>query len=308
MDSTSHPRPQRTLRTRIHCNGIGLHTGRRLRLTIGPAAIDSGVLFRRVDLPGEPVIPARWDRVVDTRLCTVIADEAGARVGTIEHLMSAFAGLGIDNAMVEIDGPEIPVMDGSAEAFVFLIECAGSVEQSASQKRLRILKRVAVANGSVSASLSPSPCAMLDFTLDYANATIGRQQRSVRLRGDAFKREIARARTFGFAEEVDALRQHGLALGGSLDNAVVIAADRVVNREGLRYGDEFVRHKILDAIGDLALVGAPIEGRFSGMRSGHALNNQLLRALFADPEAWSWIEDETPAFDLESQAEWQATA
>jgi len=279
---------QKTLKTKINCTGVGLHSGRRVKLTIGPAAVDSGILFKRTDL-GEAgvVIPARWDHVVDTRLCTTIGNTDGVRVGTIEHLMAAFSGLGVDNAVVEIDGPEVPIMDGSADAFVFLIECAGLFEQSALRKRIKVLKLVTVSDGDATASLLPSPFPALDFALDFASPAIGRQERSVRLVDGAFKRELSRARTFGFAEEVEQLRKAGLARGGSLDNAIVVGSGRVLNREGLRYRDEFVRHKLLDAVGDLYLAGAPVDARFHAVRSGHALNNRLLRTLFADSEAWT---------------------
>ncbi len=291
-------RRQRTLKTRISCVGLGLHSGRRVTLTIGPAAIDSGIRFHRTDLGGAgagAVIPARWDRVVDTRLCTVIGNGDGVVVGTVEHLLAALAGAGIDNAAVEIDGAEVPIMDGSADSFVFLIECAGVAEQSAASRRIKVLKRVTVSADDASASLVPAPVASIEFALDYANPAIGRQEKSVVLNEKSFKSELARARTFGFAEEVEHLRKAGLARGGSLENAVVIGENRVLNREGLRYGDEFVRHKMLDAIGDLSLAGAPIEGRFLGVRSGHALNNRLLRAFFADASAWTIIDDATEA-------------
>jgi len=284
---------QKTLKTRISCTGIGLHSGRRVRLTIGPAAVGSGIVFKRTDL-GETgvVVPARWDHVVDTRLCTTIGNADGTQIGTIEHLMAAFSGLGVDNATVDIDGPEVPIMDGSADAFVFLIECAGLFEQSAPRNRIKILKRVSVSDGEASATLVPSPFPALDFALDFASPAIGRQERSVRLVNGTFKRELSRARTFGFAEEVEQLRKAGLARGGSLDNAIVVGAGRVLNREGLRYADEFVRHKLLDAVGDLYLAGAPIDGRLYAVRSGHALNNRLLRALFAHSEAWTLTGDE----------------
>jgi UDP-3-O-[3-hydroxymyristoyl] N-acetylglucosamine deacetylase len=308
-DMTIPTTRQKTLKSRINCSGVGLHSGRRVMLTIGPAAVDTGIRFKRVDPAGMgAVIPARWDHVVDTKLCTVIGNGDGVVVSTVEHLMAAFAGLGIDNAMIEIDGPEVPIMDGSADAFVFLIECAGLVEQTAPRKRIRILKSISVGDERANATLVPAPFASLDFALDFPNPAIGKQEKSVRVAEDAFKRELSRARTFGFAEEVELLRKAGLARGGSLDNAIVIGADRVLNREGLRYGDEFVRHKLLDAMGDLYLAGAAIEGRFLGARSGHALNNQLLRALFDDPEAWVMTDD------MAAPAEWseagilQATA
>jgi len=308
-DMTIRAARQRTLRSRINCSGVGLHSGRRVELTIGPAAVNTGIQFKRTDAAGNgATIPARWDRVVDTRLCTVIGTGDGVVVSTVEHLMAAFAGLGIDNATVEIDGPEVPIMDGSADAFVFLIECAGLVEQSAPRKRIRILKPITVGDEKSSATLVPAPFASLDFALDFANPAIGKQEKSVRVAEDAFKRELSRARTFGFAEEVELLQKAGLARGGSLDNAVVIGADRVLNREGLRYGDEFVRHKLLDAMGDLYLAGALIEGRFHGTRSGHALNNQLLRALFADPDAWVLIDDIPTAADWSEAEIFQATA
>jgi UDP-3-O-[3-hydroxymyristoyl] N-acetylglucosamine deacetylase len=308
-DSVFPAARQKTLKSRINCSGVGLHSGRRVTLTIGPAAVNTGIRFKRIDAAGlGATIEARWDRVVDTQLCTVIGNGDGVVVGTIEHLMAAFLGTGIDNATVEIDGPEAPIMDGSADAFVFLIECAGIVEQSAPRKRLKILKRVTVGDERSSASLSPAPFMMLDFALDFSNKAIGRQEKSVRLTEGSFKRELSRARTFGFVEEVEHLRKAGLARGGSLDNAIVIGADQVLNREGLRYGDEFVRHKLLDAMGDLYLAGAVIEGRFSGVRSGHAMNNRLLRALFADAEAWTVVEDDAAPAEWTLDEIQQATA
>ena len=270
--------------------------------------MDTGIVFKRVDPAGAgAAIPARWDHVVDTRLCTTIGNADGVSVSTIEHLMSAFSGLEIDNAIVEIDGPEVPIMDGSADAFVFLIECAGLVEQCAERKRIKMLKKIAVGDAHSGATLAPAPFAAFDFTLDFPSQAIGRQEKSLRLGNGAFKRELSRARTFGFAEEVDQLRRAGLARGGSLDNAVVIGADRVLNREGLRYSDEFVRHKLLDAVGDLYMAGAPIEGHFHGVRSGHALNNELLRVLFANEDAWALVEDDTVSADWNTAPQ-QATA
>lgn len=264
-------------------------------MMIGPAAVGQGIQFRRTDVsPATALIRARWDNVVDTRLCTVIGNEAGVTIGTVEHLMAALAGLGVDNATVELDGPEVPIMDGSADAFAFLIECVGLVEQTAPRQHLRVLKRVSVGDEKCHASLSPAPFPALEFALDFANPAVGYQEKSVRLTNGAFKQELARARTFGFVEEVEHLRKAGLIRGGSLDNAVVIGPDRVLNREGLRYADEFVRHKMLDALGDLYLAGAPILGWFSGVRSGHAMNNQLLRVLFADRDAWTLVEEELP--------------
>ena len=290
ISSSTH---QKTLKSRISCQGVGLHSGRRVTLVITPAPINTGIRFKRTDgAAAGTTLLASWDNVVDTQLCTTLGNGDGVVIGTIEHLMAAFSGLEIDNAIVEIDGPEVPIMDGSADAFVFLIECAGVVEQAAVRKSIKILKRVTVGNERASATLAPAPFASFDFALDFPSVAIGRQEKSVRLVNGSFKRELSRARTFGFVEEVELLRKAGLARGGSLDNAIVISADQVLNQEGLRYEDEFVRHKMLDAMGDLYLAGAPIQGRFSGSRSGHALNNQLLRALFADETAWMYVDDE----------------
>jgi UDP-3-O-[3-hydroxymyristoyl] N-acetylglucosamine deacetylase len=223
--------------------------------------------------------------------------------------MAVFAGLGVDNALVELDGPEVPIMDGSADDFAFLIDCAGLVEQSAARKRIKILKRVSVGDDKASAALIPAPRSSIDFALDFDNPAVGHQEKSVQLTDGVFQAELARARTFGFADEVEHLRKAGLIRGGSMDNAVVVGPDRVLNREGLRYRDEFVRHKMLDALGDLYMAGASFEGRFSGNRSGHRLNNDLLRALFADKDAWTLVDDQTMAVaDWSSAARRQASA
>ncbi len=281
---------QHTLKSAISCVGTGLHSGRRVNLRLHPAEAGTGIVLRRADLGRD--IPARFDRVVDTRLCTVLADErwASARVGTVEHLMAALAGLEIDNVLVEVDGPEVPILDGSAAPFVFLIECAGIVEQPAPRRTIEVLRPVRVSDGAAFAEFQPAPAGMdgLDMTLsiDFAAPAIGQQTASLRLSPNAFRRELAQARTFGLLEEVEALRAAGLALGGSLDNAVVVDGAQVLNPGGLRSRDEFVRHKLVDAAGDLALAGAALCGRFVAHRSGHALNNRLLRALFADAGAW----------------------
>lgn len=281
---------QRTLKSSISCKGVGLHSGARVSITLHPGLADGGIVFRRTDLPGKPLIPARWDAVSDTRLNTCIANADGVSVRTIEHLMAALAGARIDAAVVDIDGPEVPVMDGSASPFLFLIDCAGTVELSAPRRTIRILKRVEVREGEKLAALTPAFNGFsLRFEIDFASPAIARQECLVHLRDGAFKREVGRARTFGFEHEINALRAAGLARGGSLANAVVIGCDdRVLNEDGLRYDDEFVRHKVLDAVGDLYLAGAPITGHFHGVRSGHALNNRLLQALFADESAWTW--------------------
>ena len=282
---------QRTLKTSIGCTGVGLHSGAKVTMVLHPAEADFGIQFKRTDIAGRgAIVPALWSNVGDTRMNTCLVNDSGVQVGTVEHLMSALAGSGIDNCLIEINGAEVPVMDGSAAPFLFLIECAGTVEQAAPRRAIRVLKRVTVTDGEKMASLTPGNGFSLHFEIDFASAAISRQEFFVNLSRGSFKSEISRARTFGFEQEVAMLRAHGLARGGSLDNAVVIdsTGTKVLNDDGLRYGDEFVRHKILDAVGDLSLAGAPIVGAFHGVRSGHALNNQLLRALFADQTAWAY--------------------
>jgi UDP-3-O-[3-hydroxymyristoyl] N-acetylglucosamine deacetylase len=274
---------QKTLEAPVRCQGLGLHTGRPVAMALHPAEIDTGIIFRRSDAQVD--IAATWRNLVPSVLCTTLAHE-GVSVGTIEHLMAAFAGLEIDNAIVELDGPEVPAMDGSAAPFVALIERAGLAEQDAPRRFIEILKPLRVAADDAEASLEPAEAFSLNFTIDFPSGAIGRQRISVTPDRASFKRGIARARTFGFLEDVERMRAAGLALGGSLENAVVIGGDGILNREGLRYRDEFVRHKVLDAMGDLYLAGAPLIGRFGGRRSGHALNRRLLQRLFADQGAW----------------------
>ena len=276
---------QKTIKAAIQCRGVGLHTGARINLALHPAAPGTGIVFRRRDLGGVDVA-AHWRNVVDSTLCTTIGNDTGVKIGTIEHLMAALAGLEIDNAIVELDGPEVPVMDGSAAPFVFLIECAGVVEQIAPRRGIKVLKPVRVGVNGNAASLVPADGFRLSFAIDFASGAIRQQELSYDLDVENFKHEISRARTFGFLDEVERMRQAGLARGGSLENAVVISGDRILNKEGLRYDDEFVRHKVLDALGDLYLAGGAILGHFHGVRSGHALNHQLIEALFADPSAW----------------------
>jgi UDP-3-O-[3-hydroxymyristoyl] N-acetylglucosamine deacetylase len=278
---------QQTLRNRISCSGIGLHGGAKVSLTLHPAAPNTGIVFYRADVhDGEPRIAASFENVTESSLCTTIANADGIRVSTIEHLMAALFGCGIDNALIEVDGPEIPIMDGSAAPFVFLIECAGIVDQGVAREVIRVLRAVESRSGDAVARLSPADGFSVTFEIDYESAAIGHQKCSMALQNGAFKSEICRARTFGFAHEVEALRARGLAQGGSLDNAVVVSGDTVMNDGGLRYRDEFVRHKVLDSVGDLFLAGARLEGHFLGVRSGHALNHQLLRDFFADRSAW----------------------
>ena len=228
--------------------------------------------------------------MVEATLCTTLGNDEGIKVATVEHLLAALAGCRIDNVYVEVDGPEMPIMDGSAAPFVFLIECAGVVGQSKSRRIIEVLKRVTVSDNGREASLSPGDGFSVGFEIDFDSDAIGKQDKNVRLVNGTFKGEISRARTFGFAEEVDQLRKMGLARGGSLDNAVVVSGGKILNDEGLRYDDEFVRHKILDCVGDLYLAGAPISGHFQGFRSGHAMNHAIVRALFSDPTAWRYVD------------------
>lgn len=287
---------QTTLKNPIHCAGVGLHSGVRVTLTLAPAEADSGIRFIRTDHAGnQAIIPARWDAVVDTKLCTVLGNQAGVTVGTVEHLMAALAGQGIDNADIYLDAGEVPIMDGSSSDFVFLIESAGTVELSAARRAIQLHERITVGDDTAGATLSAAPMAIFEGAIDFPSAAIGRQERVFRLTEGAFKRDLARARTFGFVEQVDQLRKIGLARGASLDNAVGIQGDKVLNIGGLRWADEFVRHKLLDAVGDLALAGLPILGRYRGHRAGHAVHNQLLRALFDRPAAWSIVELEVPS-------------
>jgi UDP-3-O-[3-hydroxymyristoyl] N-acetylglucosamine deacetylase len=280
---------QTTLKTAISCAGIGLHSGDRATMTLKPAAADTGIVFERTDLSnGARIFPARYDQVTDSLLCTTLRNASGATLATVEHVMAALAGCGIDNARIEVDGPELPIMDGSAEAFVFLIECAGVVPLDAPRRVVRVLREVEVRGDGKHALLRPSERRQVACEIVYENRAIARQRAVVDLDGEAFKHEVARARTFGLMEEVDGLRARGLALGGSLDNAVVVSGEKVLNEGGLRFDNEFARHKVLDAVGDLALAGAPILGDFEGYCSGHAMNVRLLKALFEDDSAWCW--------------------
>ena len=284
---------QQTLKAPISCVGVGLHSGRRASLTFRPAPDDHGVVFRRSDLGID--IPARFDRVADTHLATVLA-QGEARIGTVEHVMAALAGCGIDNVVVEVDGPEVPILDGSAAPFVFLLDCAGIRAQEAPRPTIEVLRPVRVSDGDAFAELRPADRGVagleMALSIDFPAAAIGRQALSLTLSPDSFRQELARARTFTLVQEIEHLRAAGLGQGGSLDNAVVVDRERVLNPAGLRMPDEFVRHKLLDAVGDLALAGATLRGRFVAHCSGHTLNHRLLLALFADQAAWREI---TPA-------------
>ena len=289
---------QRTLRTSIGCVGVGLHSGVKTSLTLHPAEPDSGIRFLRTDQAGASPISAIYDQVCDTMMCTAIGRKEGAIVGTIEHLMAAFAALELDNVLIEIDGPEVPIMDGSSQPFIFLIECAGIQEQDRPRRWIEVTKPITVTAHGKSARLEPvdvmagevdgmeAPLFDLHCRIAFDHPLIKDQSFSHVLTTAGFKEELAKARTFGFAERVEELWSRGLALGGSLKNAVVVSQDKVLNEEGLRFEDEFVRHKVLDCIGDLYLAGGPIKGRVIGDCAGHAMHNKLLRALFADPSAW----------------------
>jgi UDP-3-O-[3-hydroxymyristoyl] N-acetylglucosamine deacetylase len=267
------------------CRGVGVHTGARVAMTLRPAPIDTGILFRRTDRGGATVA-AHWRNVQESPLCTTLTNREGISVATVEHLLAAFAGAEIDNLVVDLDGPEVPVMDGSAEPFLFLIERAGVLQQEAPRRAIKVLKSVEVADGDRKASLTPDTGFGVTFEIDFPNEVVNRQDITLSLDAESFRADVARARTFGFFEDVERLRAAGLARGGSLDNAVVVSGDRILNRDGLRYADEFVRHKVLDAVGDLYLAGGPIVGHFRGVRSGHALNRRLLEALFSDHRTW----------------------
>ncbi len=274
---------QRTLDHSIRCSGIGLHSGRKIELILSPAAEDSGITFIRSDLGVK--IPAKASYVTDTRLCTTIG-HGEAHVSTIEHLLSALAGLGVDNACIEVSGPEVPIMDGSSAPFVFLIQCAGIREQSRAKKVLRILKRIEVTDGEKRCALYPAAGFKISYLLDYDHPLLRERTVQVDFARQAYTREISRARTFGFLHEVEALQKAGLALGGSLENAIVLDTHRVVNEGGLRYEDECVRHKILDTLGDLSLSGFPIVGAFEGEKTGHDMNHKLVTTLLADPSSF----------------------
>ena len=276
--------PQRTIETVVGCRGVGLHSGRRVEMTLAPAPPGAGIVFRRRDAGAE--IRASWANAIDSPLCTVLSNRAGDTIGTIEHLMAALAGTEIDNAVVELDGPEVPIMDGSAAPFVDLIERAGIVAQAVPRQAIKVLKPVILRDGVATAALLPSADFSMSFQIDFDNPLIRRQEIHLDFDRDTFKEELSRARTFGLVDDVDRLRAAGLARGGSLDNAIVVSGNHVLNRGGLRYGDEFVRHKLVDALGDLYLAGAPIVGHFRGVRSGHAHTRRVLAALFADDEAW----------------------
>jgi UDP-3-O-[3-hydroxymyristoyl] N-acetylglucosamine deacetylase len=289
---------QRTLQNMIRATGVGLHSGEKVYLTLRPAPVDTGIVFRRVDLDPVVEIPARADLVTETMLCTGLTRDGGKAM-TVEHLMSALAGLGVDNLYVELSAPEVPIMDGSSGPFVFLLQSAGIVEQNARKRFIRILKPVEVRDGDKIARFEPHDGFRLGFTVEFNHPAIPASQSRavVEFSTENYIREVSRARTFGFMRDLEFMRERNLGLGGSMDNAIVLDEFRVVNDDGLRYADEFVRHKILDAVGDLYLAGHPILGAYEGYKSGHALNNTLVRALLAEASAWDMVtfDDRTPA-------------
>ena len=288
---------QTTLRRPVVLVGAGVHSNAPAKLVLRPGAPNTGVVFLRKGLPDgrERLIEARWDKVSMTELCTIIGQKDDASVSTIEHLLSAFAGLGVDNAMVEIDGPEVPIMDGSAARFVEAIDEAGVVGQTALRRFIKVVKPVRVEHNGAYSELLPGERGLsLDVEIDFAAGVIGRQRKRLDLSPDTYRRELSRARTFGFLRDVERLTKIGLALGASLDNTVALDGERVLNPEGLRHPDEFVRHKMLDAVGDLALAGLPLVARYRSFRAGHKMNVGVLTALFADRSAYTIVEAETP--------------
>ncbi len=282
---------QNTLKSAAVFEGQGLHSGAPVRMVVRPASANFGIWFKRTDVESRhALIPAYWDRVTPSRLCTEIRNAGDISVSTIEHVMAALAGCAIHNAMIEIDGPEVPILDGSAVPFVQGFLARGIIEQAEPVRAIRILKAVEVTEGAASARLDPADMLEIDFRIQFDEAAIGTQEKSLNLANGAFVRELCDSRTFCRMSDVELMQANGLALGGTLENAVVFEGDRVLSPGGLRHADEPVRHKMLDAMGDLYLAGGPILGRYTGIRAGHALTNRLLRALFADPEAWTMVE------------------
>ena len=284
---------QRTLKHGVECTGIGLHSGEAVSIKIKPAPVDTGIQFVRTDLDGHPIVKAGFDSVADTTLATTIGTN-GCTIATIEHLMAAFFGLGIGNAVVDLDGPEIPIMDGSAAPFIFLIKSAGIKEQNAPRRFMVIKKPFKIDDGDRSVAIYPSNELKVTYLIDFQHPLLRNQEYELVFSGREFVREISSARTFGFLRDIQTLKENGFAKGGSLDNAVVIDDFRIINEDGLRFQDEFVRHKILDFIGDLSIVGAPIIGHFDVKKSGHFLNQQMLKALMESKDCWEAVTLETP--------------
>jgi UDP-3-O-[3-hydroxymyristoyl] N-acetylglucosamine deacetylase len=300
---------QRTLKTVIRASGVGLHGGVKVNMTLRPAAPDTGIVFRRVDLPEPKDIPASALLIGDTRMCSCLEVD-GVKVGTIEHLMSALCGLGIDNAWIDLDAPEVPILDGSASPFVFLIQSAGIEEQAAAKKFIRVTRPIEVRDGDKWARFEPYEGYKLAFSIVFNHPAIDKsaQQAEIDFAEHSYTREVARARTFGFMQEVEYLRENGLALGGGLENAIVLDEFRVLNQDGLRYGDEFVKHKILDAVGDLYLLGHPLLAAYSSHKGGHALNNLLARELLQQQDAWELVSYQDEARAPAGVTRWLAQA
>ena len=293
---------QRSIREPIAGSGIGVHSGKRVDIRLLPAPADSGIRFRRTDLDPVVELPARANLVRDTQLCTALANEDGVRVATIEHLMSALAGLGIDNLTIELNAPEVPIMDGSAAPFVYLLQQAGIRELDALKTFIHISDTIEVREGDKWARLSPHNGCCFDFTIEFDHPVFRHRNNHTRLdfTSRRYIRDISRARTFGFLRDIEYLQSHGLTLGGGLDNAIVVDDYRVLNEQGLRFDDEFVRHKLLDAVGDLYLLGAPLIGHYQGYKSGHDLNNKLCLALEKSPQSWCWTElDRDSAIEID---------
>ena len=289
IDSTQKDNNQQTISNSISLKGIGLHTGNPVELTLEPAVVDNGIKFIRVDKTNDNVIEAIWSNVSETVLSTTISNSFGIKISTIEHLMSALSGLHIDNLNIYINANEVPIMDGSSKPFVEMIEEIGIKKQSKKRKLLNVKKSIEVSENNTSVKIVPNNQFSIDFEIDFPSKIVSKQSCQLQLINGNYKTDIAAARTFGFEKDVKYLRSNGLALGGSLDNAVVVGENKILNKDGLRYTDEFVRHKILDSIGDLYLAGAPIIGYFYGIKSGHYLNNQLLRKLFSDENNFEYI-------------------
>lgn len=291
---------QRTIKDIVKTTGVGLHSGNKVTLTIKPAPVDSGIVLVRTDLEPVVTIPAKAELVRETTMCTALVNDDGVRVSTIEHLFAALAGLGIDNAVIEVDAPEIPIMDGSAAPFVFLLQSVGVAEQKSAKNYIKIKQTIRVEDGDKWAELKPFKGFKVDFAIDFDHPEIARSQQHMVLdfSSNQFIRDISRARTFGFMRDIEYLRANNLALGGSMENAVVLDEFKVLNPDGLRYRDEFVKHKILDAFGDLYVAGYSIVGEFNAFKTGHALNNQLVRALLNQQESWELVsfenEEEAP--------------
>lgn len=296
---------QKTIKNSVCCFGVGLHTGKTVNVTLHPADEDVGIIFKRTDVTNKrSYVEASYDKVCNTMLGTTIVNDDGVTVATIEHLMAALWGCGIDNCMIELDGPELPIMDGSSEPFVFLVECAGIKEQKKMRHVIEIIKPIRVEDSGEDPAyieIMPSDAFTIDLKIDFGDKVISKQTAKFDARKISFKNALCRARTFGFVHEVDMMKEKGLALGGSLDNAIVVGKEKIMNEGSLRYNDEFVRHKILDCVGDIYLAGAYIKGHVEGFKSGHDLNNRLLRTLFADKTAWRIVQiaegDKATAFD-----------